>query len=439
MATEASPAKTRFALALAAILLLCALVLWRLRAPRDDAGPVGAGPRAAETCVGPAIASEGPGDAKAAPRGANLRGDHWRGLRLLDSGSVPKEAAPRPHPWAGYLEMRAATFRRWDETPVSFDEDTLSLNELPGAFGTSSGLVMRIDPACVPRYPITLVETHNPNARSALERISNTFGLRLTVGVDGLIWVVPEEGLADCEPEFMPDLRRWEQALERESRNSREETVESGATRAAMREKRARVELVRVTLEQALQTLERTFGVLLEDRRSGDPPQGERVTIVQESVTLEEALREILAPLEMGTYVDGSLVELHHLSDLAELAAIEASSAKSEKAKEAARSELLARKVTLNGCPLSAEDLAAETAKQAGIPVALDPLLRTSSARWEAVEAELTVGEVLRAIEAGAGCKCRLRDSNWPDYVEGDSWKLWVFWNAPAPEKPTPR
>ncbi|MBI2923183.1 MAG: hypothetical protein HYY18_19175 [Planctomycetes bacterium] len=422
------------------MLLLCALVLWRLRASHDDAEPPASAPGAGATpAAGSGSAANGTGDAKTPPPDGAPPAGKWRGLRLLEPGSVPKEAAPPPHPWAAYLEMREATFRRMDETLVSLDVEKVAFADLPGTLGAAGGLVVRIDPACAPGYPTLTIRTHSLNARSTLSLIASYFSLRMAVGVDGVTWLVPREGRAECEPEFMPDLLRWEDALERESRSPEAEKAEGAATLAAMRDKRARVELVEVTLKEALQTLERTFGVPVEDRRSGDPPESERVTIVQESVTLEEALREILAPLEMGTFVDGNKVELHLRSEIEEFAESDKFSAEHEKQKDARKNELLARKVTLNGCPLSAEDLAAETAKQAGFPVVLDPLLRTSSARWEAVEAELTAGEVLRAIEAGAGCKCRLRDSNWPEYGEGDSWKLWVFWKTPAPENPTPR
>ena len=88
--------------------------------------------------------------------------------------------------------------------------------------------------------------------------------------------------------------------------------------------------------------------------------------------------------------------------------------------------------VHLNGSPLTAMDLATEAAKQCGLDLKVDPVLQRSAARWEAVEAEVTLGQVMDAIAKGTGGECQIRSAIWPDW-EGDKegYTLWLF----APSK----
>lgn len=275
-------------------------------------------------------------------------------------------------------------------------------------------------------------------ANQALDLIVKMAGLRLTVGNDGVMWVVAPEGRAACEPEFIEDLRRWENAARRRV-TSDDSDVTSPETLKSYAAQRERVEIVNVPFRDALTTLSNTFGLrILIQANAGTADATEAlcktsVTLVQEAVTMEEALREILTPVGKVCELTRNNVIIRSQSELEEELKRQLEHQNARRKQTAALQAVRNRLIRLDGSPLTAQDIAVEAAKQAGIGVMLDPLLSASAARWEAAEAELTLGALMEALATGAKCVCELHEARWPGFdPEVEGWTLWLFSSPPV-------
>lgn len=401
------------------ILLLSAMIAARAIRARHER-PQAAGEDGARGEEGAAEAGDPKGEPGNGTSAANSK-PGWRGLRLLEGAGPPPAGE---HPWTSYAKSRDAALKAWADARVTLDLTHGALTDLTGAVGAAAGLVLRVDPACA-RLNLGLFRFDNEPADAVLARLRGYEALRVTVGSDGVVWIVPRAGRAACEPDFVADLGRWEQSLQA-MKAAPQAHADNSHILAAMKEKRARVELVRVPVAEAARILTETYGVRVEDRRAG-PPKSDTVTVVRESATLEEVLQEMLPPLDLGTFVDSQGVEIHSRSDLDEWLAAEKEGAARLAGTDLLSEDLGRRIVRLHGSPLTPDDLASEAAKQAGLGLRLDPLLRSSPARWEAVDAELTLGELLREMERGADCQCRVRAAGWPDALRpAEPPELWV-------------
>ena len=419
------------------LLLAAALALWRLRTPFVSSGG-GAGSASEPKPSGSSSATNTASPGKDPLPVPDPPSAKWRGLRLLVAGAA---AADPEHPWTEYIRKREATREEWSHPSINLDLKDTPLSDLPGVFSAGAGLAVRVDPLCAPQDKTTTFKISELAADQALDLIVKMAGLRTTVGSDGVMWVVPPDGRAACEPEFIDDLRRWENAARRRvpSDDSDVTPPETLKSYAAQRE---RVEIVNVPFRDALTTLSKTFGLrILVQANAGTADATEAlykssVTLVHEAVTMEEALREILAPVGKVCELTRNNVIIRSQSELEEEVKRQLEHQNERRKKAAVLQALRNRLIRLDGSFLTAQDIAVEAAKQAGIGVMLDPLLSASAARWEAVDAELTLGALMEALAAGAKCACELHEARWPGFdPEIEGWTLWLFSAPPVSPK----
>ncbi|MCE9582460.1 MAG: hypothetical protein K8T20_08210 [Planctomycetes bacterium] len=357
--------------------------------------------------------------------------DRPSGLWLLaadDAARVAKPAAP--HPWAEYMRKRNATRALWRATKLDVKFDNTPFAGLPAYF-SPAGLTLRIDPAVAAIDRSFIYSFHQQTGEEILRLTTACDPVRMAYGADGVLWLAPRDGPAAAEPAFLEELREWDFA-------ARKMLVPPGPPidapceklRATLAEKHS-VQIIRLPLWEALGKLQQTFGVSFSQEVNvfdlEDEPAQIPVSVVRDEATLEEVLKELLETQDLVAVPQGDSIHIIPKADWERDAAAAAALEDAAKHGALGAEEIRTRLVHLDGTPLSAGDLATAAAAQLGLRVKLDPLLGEVPARWQAVDADLKLGEVLDAIAAGAKCRCELHPDAWPrsDAISA-GWTLWV-------------
>lgn len=372
-----------------------------------------------------------------------------RGLWLLPPDP---NATPLPeHPWLDYIRKRDAVRATWAAAKVSLQLDDVSLSTLQGSFGASSGLVLKLDPAVAAINQGVTFRIQDLAADQGLTLLAMASGTRATVGADGFMWLVPAEGRAACEPAFAQDLARWERGR---TQLWPPRTGAAGHLKEALETPR-RLSLVQVPLADAIDQIEREWDVRIrsslwnDSRKPGDPgeqvpatadrpahdPSQTPVTLVRESVTLLEALRELIAAEDLLMFIDASSIDLYTKAESEDESSFYHDRKIDSTQEDVALVALRDTVVRLDGTPLTAEQILLSTAQQAGFTVMTTPSLSLRPERWEAVEAELKVSEVLYAVFLPTAFRFVFKPEGWPDPVPEPhaAWRLWCddSWAAP--------
>ncbi len=350
-----------------------------------------------------------------------------RGLWLLPPGDVTPSASPE-HPWLDYIRKRDATLAAWRSTRVTKDLDTVAITDLPAAISTCTGLVLKLDPAVAASDTVLPFRWADAIAWDALRWSLNCTDFRFVVGTDGYLWVVPPYGRAVSEPEFAAELAQWETeaGLARGIYGKRVDGP-SAELQGALQVKQ-RVQVVRRPLKEAVKELAALYDVRIEIPEFDPPGPGEPVSVLGDSMTLAEALDEVLVPLGLGWQAWGERIDIDRKDEVDRWRRIEQKRREALRVEKARQTELLAFRIKLDGSPLTAEQIAACAAQQAGIAFQVDPFLCLSAARWAAVEADLSLAEVLAALDSGGDCQYGLSKvrSVVAPYEEG-KWTLLIL------------
>ncbi|KAF0241127.1 MAG: hypothetical protein FD180_4606 [Planctomycetota bacterium] len=412
--------------------ILAVLLARRRRSERADESAAEQARAATASGNSPAPLSNGGLTEETPPATATelLRRGLWR-LSVEEAARLG--ATKAPHPWTDYLKLRDEVFASWAGKEIELDLNDTPFTDLPAILGTATGLVLRIGRATSDKKTHLLHGSFT--AAEALRSIANVAYVRFTVGADGIASLAPLHERGETEPAFAEELMAWDRAVQR--RDEEAPDPEDAAKLAALHERlqspaTQRVEIVRKSVRQALAELSELFDVDFaypHIRSDRGPLWYEEVTFVSDGATLKEALKAVLTPHKYGFRVEPYGLELH-LTDGTETEPEMAGREKDVQAdRRAGISKMRETRVKLDGSPLAAEDIAVECARQAGIPVHLDPRLGASPARWKAVEADLPLGGVLDEVAAGTGGGWELRRAGWPKAgeYESDGWVLWFF------------